>query len=606
MPPRKRGPAAAAVGDGDGDQTASTPSREQQPNGTDNAGSSRGRSGRAAVAGNPPVKATQQRPSWVLGRGLPLAVLLLAVLAALAAQRRLPAGSVPAPQAASDGGASAGSSSSSSSSEPGVSTGSGSGAGTHEEGGLVVADARGFFPVGCKWREVHPKGSEPAFWDVRQYQYWDKARGNWTDTQPAACIVRGMRSPTHWKWRNGSPRTAAHCNDKYCIYDNLWFNNGRFYLLVDGETGVEPWKLTRNMELNIMHVANASDFLASTQHALVAGDTLVFDFVFFLHPTAIGHWSEMLFPLFSILRQERKFARPPTQFMQLHLKRAHMMEWVRANLATALGVGPNRDLPPIMWQQEVDQIVKQMGAPLEGYSPSTWVAFDRVLVVKDIYTGGVRTFLSREDAHLYRKMLYAQYGLPPPKLRKPLPRTITFQRKRANRRVVNEPELLSMLREFGEVRVVEFNASTPFREQLEVMASTTVLVSVHTSNLANSQFMQPGSAVFEIIQRNWFWHGLDKSFQVQTAMMGDIHHYALRCRHANETVYIEERDRHRFGDWEPLQCNTEECVEAHTNVDVRVDIPAFRALLADRLPLVFAGWPVEAAAIPWPVQDGAE
>lgn len=149
--------------------------------------------------------------------------------------------------------------------------------------------------------------------------------------------------------------------------------------------------------------------------------------------TAIGHWSEMLFPLFSILRQERKFARPPTQFLQLHLKRAHMMEWVRpgaaaprrrrplapmpaialrralllqpagwlqaqwpaagcwaheswavacipkftmascaplpqvrANLATALGVGPNRDLPPIMWQEEVDQIVKQMGEPGGG------------------------------------------------------------------------------------------------------------------------------------------------------------------------------------------------------------------------------------------------
>lgn len=47
-------------------------------------------------------------------------------------------------------------------------------------------------------------------------------------------------------------------------------------------------------------------------------------------------------------------------------------------------------------------------------------------------------------------------------------------------------------------------------------------------------------------------------------------------------------------------------LQAHTNVDVRVDIPAFRALLADRLPLVFAGWPVEAAHIPWPVQEGAE
>jgi protein O-GlcNAc transferase len=161
-----------------------------------------------------------------------------------------------------------------------------------------------------------------------------------------------------------------------------------------------------------------------------------------------------------------------------------------------------------------------------------------------------------------------------------------------------------------QVRVVEFNASTPFRQQLETMASTTVLVSVHTSNLANAQFMQPGSAVFEIIQRNWFWHGLDKSFQasrrsacmpryavtkggmgkcpcrasvwtptacqraafhsppqVQTGMMGDIHHYAWRARRRNETKYIVERDSARFGDWEPLQCNTEECVE------VRVDIP---------------------------------
>jgi len=69
----------------------------------------------------------------------------------------------------------------------------------------------------------------------------------------------------------------------------------------------------------------------------------------------------MLFPLFSILRQERRFARPPTQFVMLHLKRSHMMEWVRATLATALGVGPKRDLPPIMWQQEQDHITKQLG-----------------------------------------------------------------------------------------------------------------------------------------------------------------------------------------------------------------------------------------------------
>jgi hypothetical protein len=38
------------------------------------------------------------------------------------------------------------------------------------------------------------------------------------------------------------------------------------------------------------------------------------------------------------------------------------------------------------------------------------------MVVKDVYTGGVRTFLARQDAHLFRKMLYAQASARPPGL----------------------------------------------------------------------------------------------------------------------------------------------------------------------------------------------
>jgi hypothetical protein len=30
----------------------------------------------------------------------------------------------------------------------------------------------------------------------------------------------------------------------------------------------------------------------------VAGDTLLFDYIFFTHPTAIGHWWEMIAPLY--------------------------------------------------------------------------------------------------------------------------------------------------------------------------------------------------------------------------------------------------------------------------------------------------------------------
>ena len=45
---------------------------------------------------------------------------------------------------------------------------------------------------------------------------------------------------------------------------------------------------------------------------------------------------------------------------------------------------------------------------------------------------------------------------------------------------------------------------------------------------------------------------------------------------------------------------TEDCVEAHTNVDVVVNLDELRSLLESRLPLVFAGASVADAALPWP------
>ena len=65
--------------------------------------------------------------------------------------------------------------------------------------------------------------------------------------------------------------------------------------------------------------------------------------------------------------------------------------------------------------------------------------------------------------------------------------------------------------------MVEFNETTSFRQQLEAISSTGLFVSVHTSNLANAQFLRPGAAVLEIIQRNWAHHDLDKSFHVRCA-----------------------------------------------------------------------------------------
>ncbi|EIE21972.1 hypothetical protein COCSUDRAFT_66769 [Coccomyxa subellipsoidea C-169] len=435
--------------------------------------------------------------------------------------------------------------------------------GANRGAGQRVGVANGVFPAGCKWRDVQHDGGEKDFWAVEEYEYWDEGKQVWTSKRPPACIVQGHAGSNEWETeRLGSPRTEVNCTVTHCVYQNLWYNNGRFFLLVDGPDAVTGWKMTRNQDLNILHVDNATAFVDNLQWRMVTNDTLLFDFVYFLHPV-------------------------------------HLLEWARAVIATTLGVLPSRALPPLLMQQEVDSVWDQILSPLEGFGRREWVCFERALVVRDMFLGGERTFLNQEDARAFRSMIYALYGLPPPTER-PVPRVITFQRKRANRRVVNEEQLISLLKEFGEVHVVEFNSSTPFEEQLHTMAGTGVFVSVHTSNLANAPFLQPGSAVIEIIQRNWIWDNLDRSFQLQTARMGDIHHFAWRARFRNQTIYINKRDGERFGDWEPLQCSTEDCVEAHTNVDVVVNLDEFRALLESRLPLVYGGASVDEAALPWP------
>lgn len=368
---------------------------------------------------------------------------------------------------------------------------------------------------------------------------------------------------------------------------------------MDGPKPVDNWKMTRNQELNVLHVHSAEEFAASTNARVVKGDTLLFDFVFFLHPTAIGHWCEMLFPLYSILRKEASFSRPPSQVVLLHLKRSHLLEWVRSVIAVTLGISLKQDLPPLLMQKEQPNIITQTISPLEGYTSDEWVVFEKALVVRDIFTGGGRVFHSATDAQEFRSELYRQYDLAPPVAAR-VPRKILYQRKRANRRILNENKLLEVLRKFGEVQIAEFNETTCFKDQLEQVTSAGVYISAHTSNLANSPFLRPGAAVVELIQRNWMYHGLDQSFQVQTETMGDIHHFAWRARFRNQTVYISPRDSERFGSWNKEQCMTEDCIEGHTNVDIIVNIDELEALLADRLPRVFNGSSVQDAALPWP------
>jgi hypothetical protein len=44
------------------------------------------------------------------------------------------------------------------------------------------------------------------------------------------------------------------------------------------------WKMSRNLDLNVLHVRDAAAWAANTAWRPVAGDSLVFDYIYFMHP----------------------------------------------------------------------------------------------------------------------------------------------------------------------------------------------------------------------------------------------------------------------------------------------------------------------------------
>jgi hypothetical protein len=59
----------------------------------------------------------------------------------------------------------------------------------------------------------------------------------------------------------------------------------------------------------------------------------------------------------------------------------------------------------------------------------------------------------------------------------------------------------------------------------------------------------------------------------------------------------------RFSNWTSKECRIQECVEAHTNVDIVVDLEQLKSMLDVRLPLVFAGASVFKTDSVWPSSD---
>lgn len=81
------------------------------------------------------------------------------------------------------------------------------------------------------------------------------------------------------------PRLQVQINGSQSVYNNLWYNNGRWYAIVDGPDYVPSFRFSRNLEITTLHVEDAKAWAAALKWRAVTGDSLLFDFVFFMHPT---------------------------------------------------------------------------------------------------------------------------------------------------------------------------------------------------------------------------------------------------------------------------------------------------------------------------------
>lgn len=202
-------------------------------------------------------------------------------------------------------------------------------------------------------------GGFEAVWRCHGYEWWSEAQGAWTSEQPAACRLQtvgvdvwaaamaqlqqegnasaqvGGQQISTWALQDalqheqqGSNKMAAavaaaatpinaqapqsphssrgmgtqvRCAPAYCVFKNLFYRGGRFFFVQEPGSPTQlafPWQLGRNRQGTTLSVADAAEFASAVQAGVVPGETVLLDWVFFMHPTALGHWLEALMPLF--------------------------------------------------------------------------------------------------------------------------------------------------------------------------------------------------------------------------------------------------------------------------------------------------------------------
>jgi hypothetical protein len=102
--------------------------------------------------------------------------------------------------------------------------------------------ATGVFAQDCRWRDAAPSPlntrTAQGFWDVRHYEYWNETTQTWSLEQPSACRLQPLPFDTSSSLTTPSSTWRRCAGDDYCIFQNLWYNQGKFYYLTDDKDGM--------------------------------------------------------------------------------------------------------------------------------------------------------------------------------------------------------------------------------------------------------------------------------------------------------------------------------------------------------------------------------
>ena len=95
--------------------------------------------------------------------------------------------------------------------------------------------------------------------------------------------------------------------------------------------------MTRNQDLNVLHVDDATQWAAPLDARVVSGDTLIFDFVYFLHPVSISLAAQLSHARVMIaVMQEQSYQQVLQTIMSICHCHHHDIHRVDGNVTTVL------------------------------------------------------------------------------------------------------------------------------------------------------------------------------------------------------------------------------------------------------------------------------